>query len=481
MLARRQTRHLHFVEQANTTPGLDTIRVQSGLQIDVDTGSPLAGEPTWLTRFTESVTVEGNGAMLVANPTYITMGGTTATKTNIVGSPYNPPLRTGDIVVVPGVSFAQIGTRDQDNSGLSVTIRNLNADGVASLATVHDNATLSMDGARYNNIVNYTGVDGRSGFEARSGATLNLDGIALNRNFPFGEVIPVGDDYAVMNGSIAGASSTLNMQNSTISRSYGAGALLWVGGTANVVSSILSNSGGLQISGDTGGPAGTLNFTNSILQLDAGEDIQQTQRILTGPDGVANVTASTVLDNSLYTSGSTEAFSDEGMPLTAAAGGTLNFDSSVVVPLNWDTFFAGNAAYIELTGGNLTADEFSFVMATASQDQAALRALFDSPSLLTSGDTFSITDFAGVDFFESLPAGAVPVPTSPLIDAVTDAGSGGLSELLNSINEQPLLFDVYGNPRTNGLGARNVGALQAVPEPSSWLLAVSAVAAVGFW
>ncbi len=471
------------VDQANTTPGVDTIRVQSGLQIDADNGAKLASSPTWLTRFTESVTVEGNGATLVADPAYITTGGLIATKTNIVGSPYSSPLVPGDAVVRAGVSFAQVGTFGQDNSGVDVTIRNLNADGVASLLSVNDKATLSVDGGRYTNIVNYTGVDGRSAFVANNGATLNLDGIALNKNYPFGDIIAVDNDFVIFNGSISGLASTLNMQNSTITGSYGAGALNWVGGTANVVSSVLSNSGGLQISGGDGGIVGTLNFTNSILELNDGETMQQTQRILTGPNGMANVEASSILYNSVFSNGSNEPFGYEGMPLTAAQGGTINFDSSVVVPLNWDDFFAGNDTYIELTGGNLTADEFSFVMATASQDQAALQALFNNASLTTSGDTFAISEITGIDFFESLPQGAVPLTTSPLVDAVSDAGSGGANELLNPIDGQPLLFDVYGSPRTNGLGFRNTGAVQAapVPEPSSWVLAGMAAGTAGWW
>ena len=471
------------VDQANTTPGVDTIRVQSGLQIDADNGAKLASSPTWLTRFTESVTVEGNGATLVADPAYITTGGLIATKTNIVGSPYSSPLVPGDAVVRAGVSFAQVGTFGQDNSGVDVTIRNLNADGVASLLSVNDKATLSVDGGRYTNIVNYTGVDGRSAFVANNGATLNLDGIALNKNYPFGDIIAVDNDFVIFNGSVSGLASTLNMQNSTITGSYGAGALNWVGGTANVVSSVLSNSGGLQISGGDGGIVGTLNFTNSILELNDGETMQQTQRILTGPNGMANVEASSILYNSVFSNGSNEPFGYEGMPLTAAQGGTINFDSSVVVPLNWDDFFAGNDTYIELTGGNLTADELSFVMATASQDQAALQALFNNASLTTSGDTFAISEITGIDFFESLPQGAVPLTTSPLVDAVSDAGSGGANELLNPIDGQPLLFDVYGSPRTNGLGFRNTGAVQAapVPEPSSWVLAGMAAGMAGWW
>ena len=82
------------IDQANTTPGVDTISIASGLEIDVDAGPPLTAPNTaWLARFTESAEVQGNGAKLVGNPAYVTSGETAATKTNIVGSPYSPSTR----------------------------------------------------------------------------------------------------------------------------------------------------------------------------------------------------------------------------------------------------------------------------------------------------------------------------------------------------------------------------------------------------
>lgn len=119
------------VEPANTNPGTDTIRVQAGLEINVDVGSTLPGDNTWLSRTSESVVVEGNNARLVANPSYITSGGQLATKINVAGNPYAPPIGGTDIVTMPGISFAQVGTCQQDNTGIGVTIRNLNADGCA--------------------------------------------------------------------------------------------------------------------------------------------------------------------------------------------------------------------------------------------------------------------------------------------------------------------------------------------------------------
>lgn len=468
------------VEQANTNPGTDTIRVQAGLQIDVDVGSTLADWPTWVTRFTDSVVVEGNNARLVANPTYVTSGGQVATKTNIVGSAYSDPIKGTDVVTTPGVSFAQVGTYQQDNTGIGVTFRNLNADGLGSLVLVNENATLNVVGGNFNNIVNYTGVNGRSAFSARAGSTMNLNGISLNRNFPFGDFFAV-DNYAIFSGSIDGMDATLNLQNSTVTGSYGAGAIAWNGGTANVVSSIIANSGGLQI--EDGTLEGVLNVTNSIVNFNGGETLQQTNRIIAGVGGVANVTASTILYNSLFTTGHADPFNNNGMPLTAAIGGTLNVQSSAVIPLNWDEFYAGHQTYAEMTGGNLTADDFSYIAATASQDRAALQSLFGNSNFLTEGETVSIIDFSGTDLFEDLPYGAVPLSTGVLIDAVPNAGTGGVNELINPIDGLPLLYDVYGNARTNGLGFRNIGAVQAVPEPSTLvsLAGGACVAAILAW
>lgn len=457
------------VAQANSNPGPDTIRVLVP-EIDADDGDKVGPRGSWLAIFTESVTIEGNGATLMANPSYVTTGGLIATKTNIVGSAYDPPIRPSDVVVVPGVSFAQIGVISQDNSGVEVVIRDLNADGVGSVATVNEKASLTVRGGSFRNIVNYTGENGRAAFDSRPGATLNLDRISLSRNFPFGEVVTVSD-VALFSGSIAGGDATLNMQNSTISGSYGAGAIFWTGGTANVVSSILSNSGGLQIS--DGALQGVLNLTNSIVLFDGGESLQQTNRIVATSGGTANVTASTVLYNSLYTDGPASPYDGNGMPLTATLDGALNFNSSAVVPLNWDAFWGidGKISYAEFSGGNLTSDAYSFIAATAVQDRAALQSLFDNTSFFTEGPSFPVINL-GVDFFRALPQGAVPLTTSALINAVPDAD--GDNELVNPIDGTAIDVDVFGYPRTTG-GKRNIGAVQTstLPPGPPELLAIT--------
>lgn len=469
------------VDQANSNPGVDTIRVQSGLNINVDDAATVqGGSSAWLAKFTESALIEGNGATLVGNPTYVTSGGLVGTKTNILGSPYRDPYAPSDIPVTAGVSFAIIGEFAQDNSSIHVSVNALNADGLGSIAILEKNSTLRYENANFNNIVNYTGVTGRAAFDSLAGSTLNLDSIHLNRNLPFGDYVEIGSDYAIFSGSIAGANAVLNMSNSTISDSYGAGGISWVGGDVNVVSSILSDAGGIQVS-DSTEMNGVLNFVNSILYVqNGGETLQQTSRILAGVDSVANITSSTILYNSLYASGRNSPFNYEGMPLTAALGGTININSSVILPLNFDAILSGNNAYSELTGGNLISDGYSFIGANSTQTAADLHTLFNNSSFLTSGLIYVFDDVGGIQFLNSLPFGASPAQNGVLVNVVPYAGIGGANELINPINNQAILFDVFGNARTSD-GFRTLGAVQStVPEPST-LTIFSATLVLGWF
>jgi hypothetical protein len=198
------------VAQANSNPGVDTIRVQSGLNINVDDAATVpGGSHAWLAKFTESALIEGNGATLVGNPTYVTSGGLVGTKTNILGSPYRDPYAPSDIPVTAGVSFAIIGEFAQDNSSIHVSVNALNADGLGSIAILEKNSTLRYENSNFNNIVNYTGVTGRAAFDSLAGSTLNLDSIHLSRNLPFGDYVEIGSDYAIFSGSIAGENAVL--------------------------------------------------------------------------------------------------------------------------------------------------------------------------------------------------------------------------------------------------------------------------------
>ncbi len=254
------------IDRANTTSGLDTISIKPGLQINVDGAEALPGTNTFLARFTESVDVLGNGARLVGNPTYVTTGGLIATKTNIVSSPYGPAIINGDVIQIPGFNFAQIGTPGNDNSSISVNISDLGADGLATFAQANEGAQLTVTGGAFDNMVNYTDLKaaGRPVFQAKSGSTLNLSDISITNSFPFQGTLDATPDYSIFFGVIQGEDSTLNLENSSINDSFGAGAIAWNGGTANVVSCIFNDSGGLSIADGTT-EEGVLNLVNSIV------------------------------------------------------------------------------------------------------------------------------------------------------------------------------------------------------------------------
>jgi hypothetical protein len=60
--------------QANSNLGADTIRISPGLEIDVDDATDEPGG--WLTTISDTLTIQGNGATLVGNPSFVSSGGT---------------------------------------------------------------------------------------------------------------------------------------------------------------------------------------------------------------------------------------------------------------------------------------------------------------------------------------------------------------------------------------------------------------------
>lgn len=463
------------IDMANKTSGPDTITVQGGLEISVDSVVSSSLTEGWLATITESVRIEGNGAKLIGNPAYVTTGGLIATKTNIVASPYGPAIVGGDAINTPAFSFAQIGTLDGNNSSIAVDITDLGSDGLASIAEVRTGATLSVTGGDFTNLVNYTRKDaaGRGVFEAEAGATLNISDVSISKHYPFDTAIDAGTDAVAFFGSIIGEDAQLNLQNSTISESFGAGAIAWVGGDANIVSTVVEDAGGISISDSQ--KKGELNLVNSILYMTGGDDLSQTNRIQVAGDAVANVIASSVLIDALSVDSSCTEISFEcnGLPLTATLGGVLNFNSSVAVPLNAEFAFPGLDSYSEFSGGDLRADDFSFILGTPKQSEAMIWSLFGNTDILTSGETFEIDGDDTIDLFLPLPEGATPIFGEALSRVVTDAGIGGLNELINPIDGNLILFDVYGNERFSSSGRRDIGAVQGlapVPLPSSLLL-----------
>jgi len=259
-----------------------------------------------------------------------------------------------------------------------------------------------------------------------------------------------------------------------------AGAVNWSGGVANVVSSLISDSGGLSVSDDT--QQGVINLVNSLVSVSAQDsDIQRLQAFA---GGEFNITASSilqdVLDNS-YNACNTDYYACAGKPLTAFDGGTIKLKQSYVSLINAQDGLlpAGVPSYSNADlgsgiQGHLVALDAVWLQTTPNQSAADLQSLFSNAGLLTSGLPLTLQDLGGgLSAYYPWRAGAVPDPLGPLIDQISDAD--GINQLINPIDGSPILLDVFGKPRTRN-GQRTIGAVQSVNVPAPLPLAGATVA-----
>jgi hypothetical protein len=442
--------------QANTNPGLDTIRISPGLQIDVDAATPGAG--LWLAGVSDGLVIEGNGATLVGNPSFLASSGTVYTKTNV--DVFNPAPGGTDILLQQAFSFAKV------DPGVSLSIDRLGIDGLNGFIQLGSGGSATIANASARNTVNYGGT-ARSLFEAFDNSVLNLTQVVMDRiNQP---LLAFG---AAWEGVVAGTNASLNMFASRISNAA-AGAVVWSGGVANVVSSVIEASGGLSVSDDTTS-AGVMNLVNSLVSPTSQNP--KLQRVQAIEGGELNIVASTIVQDALtngYSGCNADPYVCGGKPLTALDGGTIRMRESVISLLNAEVpgiIPAGIASYSEAplgyaSGGSLEAQDSVWIQVTPTQSAADLAVLLESRGLTTTGVPFLLDDFGGgLSGYRPLPAGAVPNPAGPLIDRIADAD--GSNQLINPIDGSVIQFDLLGMPRTR-LGRRDLGAIQAqdVPAP----------------
>jgi len=441
------------IDQANASSATgNVISIAPNLLIDVD-GATAIDAALDLAQFTRSVTIQGNGAKLVGNPTFVTSGGQTVTK-------YNPDaFVSGDIPGTPSFSFAKIGTFGLDNSGITVSITGLNADGLNRFALVEAGARLDVTTAGIVNSVNFdfSGRNITPGFEALAGATLNLDRVVIDKAYGL---------TAIPGGIVAGSDATINVSSSTIRDSNSGPALILAGGTANVVSSVLDGAGG--VTGGSSVATGTVNFVNSVALLagplsGGGNDSPDDNRFVAGIGGTINATASTIIADLVSLSGTpAEA---NGVPLDAA-GGTIALRSAAVMVTTCDADgLSGQIGYQTSGSGVLTADAYSWVRPTPAQTAILLPTLFSQPALITGEpglpvDVISVSPLIEETF--PFPLASLPVTNGVLVGVVPDAD--GANVLLNPIDLSVITLDVFGQARTTG-GLRNAGAVEStVPE-----------------
>ena len=454
------------IDQSNNTPGLDVISLQAaGGLINVDNATTLPSiQSTFIGSFTDSVQIEGNNIRLEGDPVIISSGLQIFNKTNP-----SKPSQT-DVVVRNAYSFGRVA------DGVSIQIKNLVVDGLNGFLEVGKNAAVSVSNTIFRNSVPYfaNGSDNyapQTFIQADDGTTINLDKVILEKLNPFLEGISQAE-YA-FDAAIAASKAVINISDSIIrgsSTTYGAVNLL--GGTANIVSSVITGSaGGLSVR-DFGGVDGVMNVVNSLLKFENPMS-SAIARIQAFAGGEANLTATTIQANGFYLdtsfSGCSVPSSDpnylcNGSPLQAFSGGTIRLKETAVSAINMDLVDVQNpysetyAPFGNPSSGDLLSDANSYVQPTATLSGLALKTLFNQPGLLTDGVPY-VLDASGL-LYSPLPEGAVPA--GPLLAVILDAD--GANQLINPINGSVITKDVYGNPRT-AFGTRDIGAVQGTQVP----------------
>jgi len=444
------------IDQSNNSLASgNVISIAPNLLIDVD-GATAIDAALNLAQITRSVTILGNNATLVGNPTFITSGAGSVVVTKYTPQSFEP----GDITVTPSFSFAKIGVFGQDNTGISVTMTGLNADGLNRFALLERGAALAYTSGSIVNSVNFLGASRgiTPGFDA-SRATLTLDHVVINKAY--------GLD-ATAGGLIAGSDSQINVSNTTVVGTDSGPVFVLAGGTGNVVSSVFDGSGGVLATGGSTIAQGTVNVVNSVVFLagplnGGANDSFLENRLLAGDGGTINLTASTVIADLVSMQGTTA--EANGVPLDAA-GGTITLASSAVLVTTYDADgFHSQIGFQTSDGGSFSADAFSWVSPTPSQTVADLQALFSQPALLTGSPALPVTEFSSSPLIEMtppMPQASYPYVGGTLIGVVPDAD--GVNKLVNPIDGFTITTDVYGYARTTG-GWRNVGAVEVLQTP----------------
>ncbi|MFM1902753.1 MAG: hypothetical protein RLZZ440_653 [Planctomycetota bacterium] len=455
------------IDQVNSsTDATNSITLSSGLQVNVDTADQNV-DFNYIAQLLKPVTINGNGGTLVGNPFWINrFSGALYDKTN----PARYDATLGDLFI-DAKSFLVVGALSTGTPGLQVSINNLNFNGLNRIAKIEPGSALSVTGGTMSQLVNFTSGDTVTpGFEVLEGS-LNVSNATVTSAYALQQI-------AFPTGYISNYKGTVNVSDSTMSYLATSGAVVTTGGTTNIVSSVMNDAGGVYSYSASGPVAGVTNMSNSVLMmygsLASGNDANiPFNRLEAGPSATLNVEASTVTAD-LFSMGS-ETLEQNGIPLFAD-GGTINLESTAILASTDELLHPTQTAFVAQNGGSITADAYSWMSPTPTQSAADLQTLTGQPSLLTGSPALPLSVFSTTPLVEqplAYPTGTYPVAGGVLVDVVPNAD--GANQLLNPIDSSPILVDVYGNPRTT-LGSRNVGAVEAVPEPSSLALLIGGVA-----
>jgi hypothetical protein len=375
------------MDDANANPGADIISFTPGLVVDaVGCPNQQTSETDFIVRATDAVTIEGHGAKILGAVAWLTPDGI-----NTAGTACNTPV---DLVVELSPGFIAVGEFGQDNSGIDVTVSDLDLEGLSSVAFVNNQASLTIEDAKIQKIYSYWGACTLSAVNVRTAASFTANNTDWFDIWNDGDVL-LGTIYQPAIGGLD--AGDLTIQDSRFSLVREAGVIAWsgvAGAVANIVTSRFDRAGGMVFRGAT-----TANIVNSIWSDSIEESLSSDpgwpdDRLVSATTGDVNITASTILYSGVQCGDLCQDVLDggsKGWIYVETDGSTINFiESAVGVNIPTDQLgqdevtvpLLDSAALVALPA--FSADTKTWIQPTDKQDAAALAAATGQSGLLTS-------------------------------------------------------------------------------------------------
>jgi hypothetical protein len=423
---------IEAVLMANANPGPDIIEFTPGLQINASTQviSP------FMLEITESLIIDGKGGALNGFQHWITNSGIINSTSTCPGSDQSVSTILAEM---PGL--LNIGINNQDNTGIEVTIKNLEVKQFNELARIRENASLIVDNVKAKEIFSAYECKTTPMFFADEGASLTL------RNSEFTESETWGED--AISGLNAGDLIIENCLFYDLNKREHF-TINWNGQTGSnihIVSSRFVLAGGINISGNVA----ECNFVNSTWVN--GSDLTPAfgDRIINNSTGIMNINASSILWNTNQCD-----FQCQNNGITSLIEskiGDINLIQSAI-GYNFSSTSSNLINTLGGTGSGFSASDNTWVEPTSNQDIASLKTITGQPNLITNTPAFNSPVLSTVSDLELLQ----PNISGVLIDVID-------TPLINPITNTEITVDVIGNERLDANGFRDIGAIQLSLAP----------------
>jgi len=430
---------IEAILKANANPGVDIIEFTPGLQVNAATH--VSPNFPFMLDIKESVIIDGKGGALNGFQHWISNSGT------INGTTFCPGSDNGNTQILaqmPGL--LNIGVKDQDNSSIKVTIKNLNVQQFNELARIRKNATLIVENVKAKEI--YAAYECKTTpiFFADVGASLTL------RNSEFIESESWGED--AISGVNAGDLIIENCLFYDLNKREHF-AVNWNGQTGSkihIVSSRFMVAGGINISGDID----EFNFVNSTWVNGSFGDPAFADRFINNSTGQMNIIASSIRWNSNNCDAQCQF--DTYPSLIESKNGQINFIESAI-GFNFNDFntfdnIIKTLNTIEVDAKGFTADEYTYIEPSNGTTAFRLKEFTGQQNLITQGTAFNpkVTNtIVDIDIVQ-------PNISGVLIDRIT-------YPVGNPITNTAITNDAIGNERFDANGFRDIGAVQLSLAP----------------